>query len=288
MATAVNPAGRESISVGGELARVAEQVQRLTVQVQCEHGGGSGVIWQPDGVIVTNAHVASAREHMVVLGDGRRFEAQVIARDRSHDVVSMKITATELPSARVRDSSSLRTGEVVIAVGNPLGAAGALATGIVHAPAAGRPWVQADIRLAPGNSGGPLCDVEGRVIGVNSMIANGLALAVPSSTVQQFLAGEGRPRIGVTVRPVLVRAAGQATLGLMVVGLEPNSAAHLAGVMVGDVVVSARGTRVQQINDLPRAIAAASESGTLVLELIRAGELKSCHVKLDRNCVRVA
>ena len=181
MTTVTNPNSGTSIIIEGELAQVAEQLRQVTVQVQSGAGGGSGLIWRSDGLIVTNAHVARESAPSIILADGRRFRAKAIARDPVRDLASFAISATGLDAARLRDPSSLRTGELVVAVGNPLGSIGALATGILHA-SPGPGWVEADIRLAPGNSGGPLADVEGRVIGLNSRIVNGLAFAVSSQS----------------------------------------------------------------------------------------------------------
>src|SRR5262249_59485595 len=104
---------------------------------------------------------------------------------------SLRISALGLPAATPGDSSSLRVGELVIAVGNPLGFIGALTTGVVHSFPARQRWVAADVRLAPGNSGGPLADAQGRVVGINTMIAGGLALAVASNAVGGLLKGRG-------------------------------------------------------------------------------------------------
>jgi serine protease Do len=173
-----------------ELAAVADRLRRQTVQV---HGSGigSGVVWSADGLIVTNAHVARGRRR-VVLGDGRRFDGRLVAWDPERDLAALAIDARELDPVEVRDSDTVRAGELVVAVGHPFGLTGAVTIGVVHAMprpgSAGRGLVQADLRLAPGNSGGPLADARGRVIGVNAMIAGGLALAVPSNTVVRFVA----------------------------------------------------------------------------------------------------
>jgi serine protease Do len=166
---------------------LAAHLRRSSVVVRGrEPGGGSGVIWNASGLIVTNAHVAWGKQQQVELSDGRRFAADVIARDTRRDLAALRIQANGLPAATVGDSKTLRVGEIVAAIGNPLGIAGALSTGIVHAigPA---DWIQADVRLAPGNSGGILADASGCVIGINTMIAMGLALAIPSRAVEQFL-----------------------------------------------------------------------------------------------------
>src|SRR4051812_43144781 len=156
------------------LGEIAEQLRRSTVLVHTGgRGSGSGVIWSVDGVIVTNAHVARGPQTSVQLWDGREFSASIALRDPRRDLAELRIEAANLPAAAVADSSQVRAGELAIAIGNPLGFVGALTTGVIHAvgPIRGlgsESWVQANVRLAPGNSGGPLADASGRVIGLNS------------------------------------------------------------------------------------------------------------------------
>ena len=146
-------------------------------------------------------------------GTAGQSSAEVTARDAYADLVKLRLRATNLvvsnlTTAPWRESSSLRSGELAVAVGNPLGFVGALTTGVVHGagPIRGlgrRPWVHAAIRLAPGNSGGPLADAAGRVIGVNTMVvAGGLALAIPSERVVRFLEQGSRPTLGIAIQPV--------------------------------------------------------------------------------------
>src|SRR5580700_10470024 len=144
------------------LGEVAERVRRYTVLVQPGgRGSGSGVIWNSDGTIITNAHVASGSRVEVTLWDGREFTADVSARDSRRDLAALRISATNLSVAVPAHSALVRPGEVAIAVGNPLGFLGAMTMGVIQsvAPLRGlgsRTWVQSDVRLAPGNSGGPL------------------------------------------------------------------------------------------------------------------------------------
>src|SRR5713226_147148 len=189
---------------------VAESLCRSTVQVQTAgrgRGGGSGVIWKADGLIVTNSHVLHDSQARISLWNGNTYEATLVNRDTRRDLASLKIDASGLPAATAGDSGALRVGELVIAVGNPLGFIGALTTGVVHSLPNRKQWVAADVRLAPGNSGGPLADAQGRVIGINTMIAGGLALAVPSNAVGEFLSRRGAqgPSLGVTLQPVPLR-----------------------------------------------------------------------------------
>ena len=184
--------------LGHEMADLAAALRRSTVEVR-DHGrgAGSGIIWSSDGLIVTNAHVARADHATIVLWDGNTFDGTVTARDRRRDLATIAIDAggTVLSTASLGHPTDLRTGDLVVALGHPLGITGALALGVVHVvePRGGAPrWIRADIRLAPGNSGGPLADARGRVIGINTLIANGLGVAVPITTVRRFLADAPR------------------------------------------------------------------------------------------------
>src|SRR5262245_9266290 len=230
------------------LEMIAEHLRHLTVQVLGRRsGGGSGVIWRSTGTIITNAHVVRAPSATVTLADGRAFAALVTARDSQHDLAVLTLQASDLPAASIGDSSTLRVGELAFAVGNPLGIVGALTVGIIHAlspadGADGRGWIQADIHLAPGNSGGPLADARGRIIGINSMVAGGLAFAVPSNTVERFLNEDGnRPMLGVTLRSVSIPLAGKRVWGLLVLGVAAGGAAEAAGIALGDVMIGSSG-----------------------------------------------
>ena len=228
---------------------IAEKLRRSTVVLHARgRGSGSGVIWSSDGTIVTNAHVVRSAQVSLQLWDGREFDATVATRDPRRDLAVLRIDARNLPLALVADSSQVRPGELAIAIGNPLGFVGALTTGVIHAvgPLHGlgsRSWVQADVRLAPGNSGGPLADARGRVIGINTMVAGRLALAIPSDVVRNFLsAGPSDAWLGVTVRPVRVPRSNAVharshTFGLMVLEVEPRSPASSASLLPGDILL---------------------------------------------------
>jgi serine protease Do len=218
------------------------------------------VLWDPHGLIITNAHVASGKHMQVQLWDGREFDAVISSRDPRLDLAALGIEASGLPAAVAADSSKVRPGELAIAIGNPLGFVGALTTGVVHAVGplrrfGPRPWIQADVRLAPGNSGGPLADAHGRVIGINTMVAGRLALAIPSNTVQQFLTGGARGSwLGVTVRPVFVPRASQRVFALAVLEVEPGSPAARASLLTGDILLGAEGGNFQSLDDLAGAL----------------------------------
>ena len=227
---------------------VAEQLRRSTVLVHAG-GSGSGVIWTADGTIVTNAHVARGAQAGVQLWDGRELEAKIMSRNPRRDLALLSVDANQLSAAAVADSSEVRPGELAIAIGNPLGFIGALTTGTVHAigPLRGlgpQSWIQANLRLAPGNSGGPLADARGRIIGINTMVAGRLALAIPSNTVQDFLSGGPSDTwLGVTVHPVQVpQVAGRSRVfGLVVLEVEPGSPAAKAGLHEGELLIAIAG-----------------------------------------------
>lgn len=262
-----------------DFGELAEQLRRSTVQIVNGRGGesgsGSGVVWDSTGLIVTNAHVLRGSRPMVELWDGRAFPATVHSRDDRRDIAALRISTFGLPAATPGDSAALRPGELVMAIGNPLGFVGALTTGVVHAigPLRGsgrRSWVQADVRLAPGNSGGPLANAQGRVVGLNTMIAaGGLALAVPSNTVAQFLKAGAGVSLGVTIRPVRLRSG--AALGLMVLEIARDSPAEAASLLPGDILISANGSSFASFEDLGDTIEAAA-GRLLTLKFLRGSD----------------
>jgi serine protease Do len=215
---------------------IAERLRRCTVQVsQKDRGGaGSGVVWSSDGVLLTNAHVARGSEAQVQLWNGRRFDAQVAARDGRRDLAQLRIAASGLDAVTTGDSRSVRPGEIAIAIGNPLGFSGALSTGVIHStgPITGMgrfSWIRADVQLAPGNSGGPLANARGEIIGINTAIVNGLGLAIPSNDVADFVRRGARPSLGVVLRPV--------RMGLEILEVDPAGAAAAASLRAGDVLL---------------------------------------------------
>jgi serine protease Do len=243
------------------LGEIAEQLRRSTVLVHAgSRGSGSGVIWSSDGTIVTNAHVARGSNARVQLWDGREFEATVTARDPRRDLATLRIHAHSLPAASPADSSQLHPGELAIAIGNPMGFVGALSTGVIHAigPVRGlgpQSWVQANVRLAPGNSGGPLGAASGRVIGINTMVAGRMALAIPSNTVSDLLAaGPGHAWLGVAVHPVRLPRRNGNAFGLVLLEVEPGSPAGQASLMAGDILLGTEQEPFRSIEDLARAV----------------------------------
>jgi serine protease Do len=256
---------------------IAEQLRRSTVLIHSGgRGNGSGVIWSSDGVIITNAHVLRSARLRVQLWDGREFDAAVHSRDVHRDLARLRVDATNLPAASHGDSSEVRVGELAIAIGNPLGFVGALTTGIIHSVGpirglGGQSWVQADLRLAPGNSGGPLADAHGRIIGINTMVAGRLALAIPSNAVASFLsAGSSDGWLGVTLHPVQVpRTNGRGkSLGLLLIDVQPNSPAAHASLLPGDILLGTEGSPFTALEDLAAALQ-GSGARLLRLEFLR-------------------
>jgi len=173
------------------LAQIAEQLRRVTVEVYGTRVGGAGILWSPD-LIVTNAHVARASSICVGLADDRHVEARLVTADRRADLAVLRMPRCEVAPAALADSDAVRVGALVVALGHPRGLRRTLTAGIVHAVSPpqpdGRRWIQADLRLAPGNSGGPLADTAGQVVGINTMIVGGLGLAIPINEARRFVA----------------------------------------------------------------------------------------------------
>jgi serine protease Do len=180
-----------------DLAALAVALRGVTVELTDADAGpaiGSGVVWAPE-LVVTNAHVVPGSHPRVRRADGGMARGRVVTRDRQADLALLHVPELGLPVATVGSAAELRVGSLLVAVGHPFGIRGALTTGIVHAldsrGRASRSWIQGDLRLGPGNSGGPLADARGRVVGINAMIVGGLALAIPASEVTRFVQAAG-------------------------------------------------------------------------------------------------
>jgi serine protease Do len=182
--------------LAAEASALVEVLRRSVVLLRDGRGHGTGVIWARDGLIVTTDHVVMRDTAEVELADGRRLPAMVVGRDAPNDLAALQVTAHDLPAAAIGDSTALRVGELLMAIGHPFGVLGTATLGIVSAVGsttwmgqARREILQADVSLAPGNSGGPLADTAGRVVGIASMILSpGIAIAVPSHVVNRFVA----------------------------------------------------------------------------------------------------
>jgi serine protease Do len=191
--------------MAGFLSDAAERLRSSVAQmVNGRDGGGSigaAIAWSDGGLFVTSAHVIRSSRMTIVTPDGRSARGEVVWRDRDRDVALVRAPAAAMPPIRTADPGTMRPGSLVLAIGHPFGQVDAVSTGVLQSVGQLPPgldfegrrlrWVQADVRLAPGNSGGPLADADGRVIGVAAMVVAGLALAVPAPDVEALLAISG-------------------------------------------------------------------------------------------------
>jgi serine protease Do len=271
-----------------EIAEVAKAARESTVLVYRGGGNGAGVIWRANGEIVTNKHViGNGKQVDIVLADGRKFTGLVASRHPERDLAVIKIAADDLPAAEIGDSSTVRPGQIAIAVGHPMGFRDAVTAGIVVAagqaasdegPQMGD-HLQADLTLLPGNSGGPLIDAWGRVIGINTMVSGALALAIPSQAVERFVAGgpASRPNayLGIEVKYVAnLRRAGYSA-GLVLTGVVEGTPADRAGLIIGDVIVAVSDVIVVDQESLPAALLRLKPGEPITIDVLRGDELRS-------------
>ena len=265
------------------------------------HGQGSGFIVSADGRILTNAHVVDgAQEVTVKLTDRREFKAKVVGVDRQTDVAVLKIQASNLPTVVMGNSADTKVGEWVLAIGSPFGFENSVTAGIVSAKARALPdenlvpFIQTDVAVNPGNSGGPLFNMKGEVIGINSQIFSqtggyqGLSFAVPvevASKVQDQLVAHGkvtRARMGVSIQNVNQALAESFGLskptGALVSSVEKGSPAEKAGIEPGDVIVKFDGKEVADSAQLPARVAEMKPGATAKLEIVRKGSTKELNV----------
>jgi len=265
-------------------------------------GEGSGFIVSADGYILTNAHVVSdASEVTVKTTDRREYTAKVVGVDEATDVAVLKIDAKNLPTVKIGDPSKLRPGEWVIAIGSPFGFENSVTAGIVSATSRSMPgsnyapFIQTDVAVNPGNSGGPLFNLNGEVVGINSQIFSrsggymGLSFAIPidvANNVQTQLVATGkvsRSRIGVSIQDVNAQLAESFGLdrpkGALVGMVESDGPGEKAGIKPGDVILKVDGTEIEQSSQLPGLIASKKPGSTVNLEVWRDGGVKRLSAK---------
>jgi serine protease Do len=276
-------------------AEIVGRAHESVVQVR-GRGAGAGVIWDQKGLVLTNHHVLagrrSASKTSVVLLNGREFDAEVVKRGRDLDLALLRVeTGSALPAAPVGDSDALRVGQLVYAIGHPWGRLGAVTAGVVSGlgvvggPRERARYVQSDVSLAPGNSGGPLLNARGEVVGINSMIFGRLALSIPSNAASAWFANGQRPRLGVGILlvelPISLRGA-DATMpetGLMIAALQAGGPAERVGLLVGDVLLGAGGETPTDPQSLLDAIA----GGSVRLRVMRGGKIYFVDVDLKAS-----
>ncbi|KFB67520.1 DegQ family serine endoprotease [Candidatus Accumulibacter vicinus] len=262
---------------------------------------GSGFVISADGYLLTNAHVVdSADEILVRLTDKREFKARVIGTDKRTDVALIKIEATGLPTVRLGDPGGLKVGEWVIAIGSPFGFENSVTAGIVSAK--GRslpqenyvPFIQTDTAVNPGNSGGPLFNMKGEVVGINSQIYSrsggfmGISFAIPidvAMEVQAQLRANGkvsRGRIGVVIQEVTKELAESFGLskaqGAAVNAVEKGGPAEKAGIEAGDVILRFDGKTIGSSSDLPRIVGSTKPGSRVTIQIWRKGAIRDVSV----------
>ncbi|MDB5905247.1 MAG: Peptidase Do [Betaproteobacteria bacterium] len=257
-------------------------------------GIGSGFIISTDGYVLTNAHVVADSDEVTVrLADSREFKGKIVGVDTRTDVALLKVAATGLPTVKLGNSENLKVGEWVAAIGSPFGFVNTITAGIVSAK--GRslpdesfvPFIQTDVAVNPGNSGGPLLNLRGEVVGINSAIYSrtggymGVSFAIPIEValdVGRQLQATGkvtRGRLGVQIQALTPELANSFKLGdtkgVLVASVEPRSPADQAGIQPGDVILAYQGKPVTNANELPRVVAATPPGSVVTIDLFRGG-----------------
>jgi serine protease Do len=262
-------------------------------------GVGSGFIVTQDGYVMTNAHVIDGADEVYVnLTDKREFKAKVIGADKRSDVAVLKIEAKSLPAVTIGDVNKLKVGEWVMAIGTPFGLDNTVTAGIVSAKARDTGeeirFIQTDVAVNPGNSGGPLINMRGEVVGINSQILSrsggfmGISLSIPvddAMKVADQLRSAGkvvRGRIGVAIAPVTKDVAESIGLGkpvgALVQSVEAGTPAEKAGVEAGDIITRFAGQAIEKAQDLPRLVGSTKPGTKSTMQVFRRGAYKDLTV----------
>jgi S1-C subfamily serine protease len=286
---------------------VAERLLRQVVLLRVERRGrrgegdglGSGVVVTQDGYILTSAHVlAGSRGGVAAFADGRELPIEIVGRDPLSDMAVARVDGGRLEAAELGDADALRVGQMVVAVGSPLGLAGSVSAGVVSALGRSLPTqvgsatrivenvIQTDAALNPGNSGGALADANGRVVGINTAVAAiGIGLAVPINAASRRIIGalmrDGRFRrafLGIAgmrrpLPPRVARALGRAS-GIGLTEVVPNSPAASAGLREGDLILDVDGQPVGDASELQRLMVGETIGKPLPVRVLRVGELR--------------
>lgn len=280
--------------------RFGPQLQ-MPQQPRIMHGLGSGFIISPDGLIMTNAHVVDGAQEVVVkLTDRREFKAKVLGIDKQSDIAVIRIDAKNLPTVQIGDPSRVKVGQPVLAIGSPYGFDNTATAGIISAKSRSLPddnyvpFIQTDVAVNPGNSGGPLFDLNGQVIGINSQIYSqtggfqGLSFSIPidvAMKVEQQLVTHGkvtRGRLGVSVQDLnqaLSESFGlKKAEGALISSVEKGSPADKAGLQAGDVILSFDGHAIDHSVDLPTLVADTAPGSSKPMQVMRGGKVMTVNV----------
>ena len=288
-------------SFSAETVAILNGARPGVVQVHSgKRGIGAGVIWHANGTIITNNHVVAngGDSFMVTLPDGRDFKARVTSRNPILDLAALKIEAQDLPVVPVGDSSRLRVGELVFAVGHPLGERDVVTVGIVSGLGTVKvsrdgqtsQYIRSDVRLAPGNSGGPLLNAQGEVIGINAMIFGGdLSVAIPSHVASNWLAGVANRRVylGLGVKQVKISTQNNGGewaklgTGLKITTIVAGGPAAKAGLQVDDVLIEVAGKQIADPKGLMSSLAQNDTNDTVELKLLRVDNIQSARLKME-------
>ncbi len=285
------------------LVAMFNRVQPGIVQVGIEgRGGGTGIIWHKDGRIVTNHHVVAHEQAKVQvhLVDGRTLPAKVLHRNPKLDLALLKVEADNLQPLPSGNSSELRVGEWVFAIGHPWGQRWALTAGIVSSLSSVKidetvttRYIKSDVGLAPGNSGGPLLDADGKVVGINAMIFGGdLSVAIPSDAVSGWLAELPAPKYSVTlgidiqqveIPPSLHNGSKpQQSTGLLIVDISAERQAQYSDLLVGDVLLDLDGKPLRDGATLRKLLAQSDGREHVVMNILRGGTVVTINVATRR------
>jgi S1-C subfamily serine protease len=304
----------ESVTDSGVLARFSDDLAtavetagQFVVAVKARRRvPGSGVLWSPAGTIITADHVLERDEDIrVVLADGRELPATLVGRDPSSDLAVLRVAAEGLPTAAVADGGAVRVGHFVLALGRSGQGPASASVGIVGA--VGGPWrsrrgatvegyLQTDLTLYPGFSGGPLVDARGRVIGINtSLLGRGQSMALPLATVRRVaeaLLAQGRIRrgfLGISTQPValpetlLGKLGLSQETGLLILAAEPSGPADKAGLLLGDILVGFAGAPLRDTDDLLAQLDGARIGTSQEARVVRGGELRDMPVTVGER-----
>lgn len=300
----------ENAGIPGLDPRGAEIFRRFGIpfdfgpqEIPEQRGTGSGFIVSSDGIIMTNAHVVEGADELIVrLTDKREFKGKVLGSDKQTDIAVIKIEAKDLPVLKIGDSSKLKVGEWVAAIGSPFGLDNTVTAGIVSALSRNLPsdqyvpFIQTDVAVNPGNSGGPLFNMQGEVVGINSQIFStsggfmGLSFAIPIDLALQIkdqLVKTGkvtRGRIGVMIQnitPELAESFGlKSVKGAIVAQIDKDGPAAKSELQEGDIITTVNGKTVESSGDMPVIISAMKPGDTATLTVLRDGKSQTVKVQI--------